>query len=133
MLAGLPGTPNESSEHKERLAALLPITAASVLENARLLRKPNARTVRQRCKLFAWGLQSALQVTCLQCRLRVRGAYRAMPRHGASLRAAFAPFFGKAKVCHVECFAGGATHRPDSDDPTDAPPPDDFSLTLTPT
>ena len=37
MLAGLPGTPNESSEHKERLAALLPITAASVLENARLL------------------------------------------------------------------------------------------------
>ena len=52
MLAGLPGTPNESSEHKERLAALLPITAASVLANARLLRKPKARTVRQRFNGF---------------------------------------------------------------------------------
>ena len=111
MLAGLPGTPNESSEHKERLAALLPITAASVLENARLLRKPNARTVRQRCKLFARGLQSALQVTCLQCWLRMREAYRAKPTHGARLRAALASFFRKANAVHRKCLAGGATHR----------------------
>ena len=110
MLAGLPGTPNESSEHKERLAALLPITAASVLENARLLRKPNARTVRQRCKLFARGLQSALQVTCLQCWLRMREAYRAKPTHGARLRAALASFFRKANAVHRKCLAGGATH-----------------------
>ena len=102
MLAGLPGTPNESSEHKERLAALLPITAASVLENARLLRKPNARTVRQRCKLFARGLQSALQVTCLQCRLRMWGAYRAIQAYGARLRARNALFLGKAFRCHCE-------------------------------
>ena len=82
MLAGLPGTPNESSEHKERLAALLPITAASVLSNARLLRKPKERTVPQRFKLFAPGLQSALQVTRLQCRLRMREVYREMPTYG---------------------------------------------------
>ena len=61
MLAGLPGTPNESSEHKERLAALLPISGASVLANARLLRKPKERTVPQRFNGFARGLPFKLQ------------------------------------------------------------------------
>ena len=72
LLAVLPVTPSELSEHEERVAALVPIIAVSVLPNARILRKPNARTVPERCKLFARGLQPALQVTvtCLQCRLR---------------------------------------------------------------
>ena len=70
MLAGLPAIPNETSEHKERLAALLPITAASVLANARLLRKPNARGNLQQCKIFAWDLQRALEATRVQCGLR---------------------------------------------------------------
>ena len=102
MLAGLPGTPNESSEHKERLAALLPITAASVLANARLLRKPKARTVRQRFNGFARGLQRGPEATSLRSRLRMRSAYRAKPTCGASLRAALAIFFRKANAAHCE-------------------------------
>ena len=102
MLAGLPGTPNESSEHKERLAALLPITAASVLANARLLRKPKERTVHQRCKLSPWDLQWGPEATCLRSRLRMREAYRSKPTCGASLRGRLALIFGKAKRCHCE-------------------------------
>ena len=75
--------PNDTSEHKERLAALLPITAASVLANARLLRKPKERTVHQRCKLSPWDLQWGPEATCLRSRLRMREAYRAKPTYGA--------------------------------------------------
>ena len=35
--------------------------------NARFLRTPNARSILQRCKLFAWDLQSALEATRVQC------------------------------------------------------------------
>ena len=69
-LAGSPGTPIESSEHKERVAALVLHHLRVGVVSARFLRTPNARGNLQRCKLFARGLQSALQVTCLQCRLR---------------------------------------------------------------
>ena len=57
MLAGLPVTPSEVSKHEERLAALLPIsiTAASVLANARLLRKPNMRAQFSAVQAFRTG------------------------------------------------------------------------------
>ena len=65
LLAGLPGTPSESSEHEERVAALDLHHHRVGVVSARFLRTPNARSILQRCKLFARGLQSALQVTCL--------------------------------------------------------------------
>ena len=102
MLAGLPGTPNESSEHKERVAAPFHQLCRGEVVSAHFLRTPNARGILQGCKLFARGLQSALQVTCLQCRLRMREACSAIPAYGAMLRAALAIFFGKANAAHCE-------------------------------
>jgi len=65
-----PSTPSKSSEHEGRVTAFdLHHLRVGVVQRS-FLRKPNADTVLQRCKLFARGLQWALQVTCLQCRLR---------------------------------------------------------------
>ena len=75
-----------------------------------LLCKTKERTVLQRCKLFARDLQRALEATCLQCPLRMRGAYRAILVYDARLRAAYAIFFGKAYAFHGNRLSGGATH-----------------------
>ena len=91
-LAGLPGTPIESSEHKVRVAALVLHHLRVGVVSARFLRTPKERTVHQRCNGFARDLQRGLEATRLQSRLRSREAYRAKPTYGASLRAAYALF-----------------------------------------
>ena len=75
-----------------------------------LLRKTNARSILQRCKIFARGLQWGPEATRLRSRLRMRSACHAKPRNGARLRAALAIFFGKANAVHGNRLSGGATH-----------------------
>ena len=111
LLAGLPGTPSESSEHEERVARLDLHHRRVGVVSARLLRKPNARGNLQQCKLFARDLQSALEATRAQCRLRMREAWRAIPAYGARLRGRLAHFLAKAKHLHGNCLSGGATHQ----------------------
>ena len=69
-----------------------------------------ARSVCQRFELFARDLQSGLGLTRLQSRFKQRSAWHAMPRRGASLRAALAHFLAKANAIHGKCLSGGATH-----------------------
>ena len=107
LLAGLPGTPSESSEHEERVARLDLHHRRVGVVSARLLRKPNARGNLQQCKLFARDLQSALEATRAQCRLRMREAWRAIPAYGARLRGRLAHFLAKAKHPLTQ----GAYHR----------------------
>ena len=102
LLAGLPGTPSESSEHEERVAALDLHHHRVGVVSARLLRKPNARGNLQRCKLFTWDLQSGLEATRVQSRLCMREAWRAIPAYGARLRTRFALFLGLANRCDYE-------------------------------
>ena len=104
MLAGLPASPNESSEHKERVAAPFHQLCRVGVVSARFLRTPNARGILQRCKLFAWDLQWGPEATCLRSRLRMRRACRAKPAHGARLRPALAIFFGKANAVHGNAY-----------------------------
>ena len=96
LLAGFTGTPSESSEHEERVAALDLHHHRVGVVSARLLRKPNARGNLQRCKLFTWDLQSGLEATRVQSRLRMREAWRVIPAYGARLRTRKALIFGKA-------------------------------------
>ena len=111
MLAGLPASPNESSEHKERVAAPCHQLCRVGVVSARFLRTPNARGILQRCKLFARGLQRGPEATRLRSRLHMRSACHAKPRNGARLRAALAIFFGKANAVHGNRLSGGATHH----------------------
>lgn len=60
-------TPSEFSEHKERDVVLVLHHRHVGVMNARFLRTPNARSILQRCKLFAWDLQSAPEATRVQC------------------------------------------------------------------
>ena len=69
-----------------------------------LLCKTKERTVLQRCKLFARDLQRGPGLTCLRSPLKERSACHAMPRRGASLRAAFAPFFALANAFRGRLF-----------------------------
>ena len=89
-------TPSEFSEHKERDVVLVLHHRHVGVMNARFLRTPNARSILQRCKIFARGLQWGPEATRLRSRLRMRSACHAKPRNGARLRAALAIFFGKA-------------------------------------
>ena len=111
LLADLPRTPSKSSEQEGRVAAFdLHHLCVGVVQRS-FLRKPNAHTVLQRCKLFARGLQWGPEATRLRSRLRMRGAYREMPTYGARLRARFAIILGKANRCDYECLSSAATGR----------------------
>jgi hypothetical protein len=74
-----------------------------------LLCKTNARSILQRCKIFARGLQWGPEATRLRSRLHMQSACHAKPRNGARLRAALAIFFGKANAVHGNRLSGGAT------------------------
>ena len=77
-----------------------------------LLCKTNARSILQRCKIFARGLQWGPEATRLRSRLHMQSACHAKPRNGARLRAALAIFFGKANAVHGNRLSGGATGIP---------------------
>ena len=84
LLADLPWTPSKSSEHEGRVAAFdLHHLCVGVVQRS-FLRKPNAHTVLQRCKLFARGFQWGPEATRLRSRLRMRGAYREMPTYNTA-------------------------------------------------
>ena len=66
LLAGLPGTPSESSEHEERVARLDLHHRRVGVVSARLLRKPNARGNLQRFDGFAPDLERGPGLTFLR-------------------------------------------------------------------
>ena len=101
---GLPTGPSEYSERNERVVALVVQHCRGRVVVVARLRSPKAHSILQPCDLFARGLHSALGMILPQCRLHQRTAWHAMPRHGASLRGRFAPFFGKANRGREELY-----------------------------
>ena len=70
---------------------------------------PEERRSLQRVDRCAPDLERELGLTVRQFPLKERSACRAMPRRAASLRGAFAPFFGKAKFSREHGLSAGAT------------------------
>ena len=103
-------TSGEQREQRERRRARwpsLPHTCWPSWPSCKL----KARTILQRCNIFARDLQRAAGGTCLRCPLRKRDAWHVMPRLGTSLRARFAQFRRKANHSRGLCLSAGATRR----------------------
>ena len=104
LLAGLPVIPSKFSEHKERDVVLVLHHRHVGVMNARSCAK-RMHAAFFRGESFLHGGPSLQYGICtmgtggdliLQCPLRMRGAYRAIPVYGASLRARIAKFLGNA-------------------------------------
>ena len=100
-------------QRKETIGALVSHDCCTRVGQRARLRTPNGCTVLQRFDLFAPDLERAVGRTRTYCPLKERSACRAMPRRAASLRGAFAPFFGKANVSREQCLSAGATRLTD--------------------
>ena len=88
--------PVECSESKEAGVARSDHHCCTRVGQPADLRKTGARSTRQRCKIFAPGLQSGLGPTCLRSALKERAAWHSRVRRGACLRARFTALLGKA-------------------------------------
>ena len=73
--------------------------------------RPGESTTLQRVDRCAPDLERELGLTVRQFPLKERSACRAMPRRAASLRGAFAPFFGKQTFSREQCLSAGATRQ----------------------
>ena len=111
VLAGLPVASSAYDEHKARVAAPFHQLVRVGVVSAFHLCGAKGRTARQQCKIFASLLLSGVELTVLHSRLKERSACHAMPRRGASLRAALAHFLAKANAVHGKCLSSGATRR----------------------
>jgi hypothetical protein len=84
-------------------------TLLSPVVGAAAVAKSGERTAFQPLEQSTSDFESGLQRDVLESRFEVWRACHAMPRRGASLRAIFAHFFGKAKILRVKCLSSGAT------------------------
>ena len=77
--------PVECSESKERVVARSDHHSRTRVGQPADLRKTEARSTRQRCKIFAPGLQSGEGLTAVFSALKERAAWNARLRRGACL------------------------------------------------
>ena len=94
----------ECNESKERVVARSTHHSRTRVGQPSSPAQTKPRTTRERCKIFAPGLQSGLGPTCLQSALKERAAWHVRVRRGACLRTRFARSFGKANHSRGLCF-----------------------------
>jgi hypothetical protein len=84
-------------------------TLLSPVVGAAAVAKSGERTAFQPLEQSTSDFESGLQRDVLESRFEVWRACHAMPRRGASLRGAFAHFFGIANALRVKCLSSAAT------------------------
>ena len=109
--AGFSLTQDKISEAKESDAARSHYHSRMRVGQLQGLRTRKARSIRQRCNLFAPDLQRGPGLIGLRSALCKRAAWHVMLRLGTSLRAAFAAFRRRANAVTGLSLSAGATRR----------------------